>query len=69
LGLLRWLQGDFSSARTGERPRAKAERGEPPVGDFRGSYGFGRRAHRPDPAAHYVFDNNVNPRRSRQDKG
>ena len=28
-----------------------------PSGDFRGRYGFGRRAHRTDPGAHYGFEN------------
>jgi hypothetical protein len=32
-------------------------------GDFRGPYGFGRRAHRPDPNAKYGFDPNI-PRQS-----
>jgi len=25
-------------------------------GDFRGPYGFGRRAYKPDPSANYVFE-------------
>jgi hypothetical protein len=48
------------------RPQEKPTRFETPgdpftgVGDMRGSYGFGRRAHRPDPTRGYCFDNDAN---------
>jgi hypothetical protein len=32
----------------------------PPEGDFGGSYGFGHAAHKPDPEAQYVFENDPN---------
>ncbi len=34
--------------------------GLPGAGDFRGSYGFGRPAHHPDPGAKYVFEPDQN---------
>jgi hypothetical protein len=45
----------------GERLRARSFDFEPgllsqPDGDFRGRYGFGRRAHKTDPNAHYGFE-------------
>ncbi len=36
-------------------------------GDDRGRYGFGRRAHRPDPKGHYRFDNDANYQAHRRD--
>ena len=54
--------------RLGERLRDAHSRGferhltPEPGGDFRGPYGFGRRAHRPDPNGHYVFRNEPEPR-------
>jgi hypothetical protein len=39
-----------------KRPRIRRREPEPEAsGDFRGRYGFGRRAHRPDPTAIYEF--------------
>jgi len=43
------LRGEPSRAWERHLPPAEAK------GDFRGSYGFGRRAHRPDPSATYSF--------------
>ena len=38
------------------KPAAEqAERASSGVGDFRGPYGYGRPAHKADPAAEYVF--------------
>jgi hypothetical protein len=39
----------------GRRPKPEG------FGDFRGPYGFGRRAHRPDPRAKYGFENHPEP--------
>jgi len=61
---LHWLKGDPDRGRARERPRRKPEEDEKPKGDFRGSYGFGRRAHLPDPQGQYVFDNETIRRRS-----
>jgi hypothetical protein len=48
---IRMMMLHFSEAARVPAGRSSAE----PAGDFRGSYGFGRRAHRPDPAAEYRF--------------
>lgn len=59
------------SGTAGRAPRGSLEKptrfdtpGDPftGVGDMRGSYGFGRRAHRPDPTGGYRFDNDANYR-------
>jgi hypothetical protein len=39
-----------------ERRRLRAGTIAQSDGDFRGPYGFGHRAHRPDPQARYGFD-------------
>lgn len=54
--LFRWLKAGGSEERRRLVGR-KLKDEQPAKGDFRGSYGFGRRAHRPDPKAHYGFDN------------
>jgi hypothetical protein len=61
MGFLAWLNdrlGGWRRARGWERDLPSADE----VGDFRGSYGFGRRAHRPDPKARYGFENDPNYR-------
>jgi hypothetical protein len=51
--LLNWFREDLH----GSRPPRRERRPTPqPEGDFRGRYGFGRRAHRPDPDATYAFE-------------
>lgn len=63
--LLAWLRellgGDHQRNRPEKRVRIRRpdEKLEP-TGDMRGSYGFGRRAHRPDPSGHYGFRNDAN---------
>ena len=55
-----WLTGDTRSRRPRRREREPAPQ---PQGDFRGRYGFGRRAHRPDPDATYAFEPDNNRKR------
>jgi hypothetical protein len=61
---LTWLKGLFGRTSPEEkRVRIRRREEQPSLdssGDMRGSYGFGRRAHRPDPRAHYGFDNDAN---------
>ena len=46
----------FGKKEPEKRPRlGRREPEPPPSGDFRGQYGFGRRAHRPDPTGNYTF--------------
>ena len=47
--LIEWVARRRARAPAAAAPAA-------PFGDFRGSYGFGHRAHRPDPGAKYGFD-------------
>jgi hypothetical protein len=63
--VLAWLSdlmgGDRRTPERGRRVRIRPRgAGTESGGDMRGSYGFGRRAHRPDPKAHYRFDNDAN---------
>lgn len=61
MGFLAWLSERFRGRRDSrgwERDLASAKE----RGDFRGSYGFGHRAHRPDPKARYGFENDANYR-------
>jgi hypothetical protein len=56
--LLNWFSDDSR-----RRPRGRERAQNPqPEGDFRGRYGFGRRAHRPDPDATYAFEPDANRR-------
>jgi hypothetical protein len=59
-----WLRQMFGGERRPEDERRvrirRPEEGPQATGDMRGSYGFGRRAHRPDPKGHYGFDNDAN---------
>jgi len=60
---LAWLRDMIGGKRPKARKRVRIRRrdeGPESSGDMRGSYGFGRRAHRPDPQAHYRFDNDAN---------
>jgi hypothetical protein len=67
--LMRWLKGEPSRDRVHRRPRKAVDESEKPKGDFRGSYGFGRRSHVPDPQGHYVFENDAHrPRRNPDDR-
>ena len=54
-----WLRDVIDGARGRPLRNAQEEIGGA-SGDFRGRYGFGRRAHRPDPGAHYGFENDAN---------
>ena len=58
--LLNWFKDDSRSDRPRRRERNPAPQ---PEGDFRGRYGFGRRAHRPDPDATYAFEPDNNRKR------
>jgi hypothetical protein len=67
---LHWLKEETSDKRRRpSRSRSPTPPEDFPKGDFRGSYGFGRRAHRPDPQAHYVFEENAaRPRRETESR-
>lgn len=61
MGIFSWLTGIFGGRRPPkEEQRVRIRRrdiaSDAPTGDLRGHYGFGRRAHRPDPAGRYRFD-------------
>jgi hypothetical protein len=63
--MLAWLKSPFGGTppEAEKRVRIRRREGQPPLsssGDMRGSYGFGRRAHRPDPRAQYGFENDAN---------
>ncbi|MGH6923497.1 MAG: hypothetical protein ACRED5_07130 [Propylenella sp.] len=62
--LLAWLKGLSRDTQSKAEKRVRIrKREEQPLsngGDMRGSYGFGRRAHRPDPGAQYGFENDAN---------
>ena len=58
--LLNWFKDDSRRDRPRRRERSP---GPQPEGDFRGRYGFGRRAHRPDPDATYAFEPDANRKR------
>ena len=60
--LLNWFREGSRGGRPARRERHPIPQ---PEGDFRGRYGFGRRAHRPDPDAIYAFepDGSRRPRR------
>jgi hypothetical protein len=49
----RWFKDRFQRAPSHGWERHLSD--SQPRGDFRGPYGFGRRAHRPDPKGHYSF--------------
>jgi len=53
MNVKRWFKERFQngSTRSWEHDISDSQ----PRGDFRGPYGFGRRAHRPDPKATYSF--------------
>ncbi len=59
-----WLKnliGDRQTRPQRKRVRIHRREEEPASsGDMRGTYGFGRRAHRPDPRGHYQFENDAN---------
>ncbi len=51
------MSGDERGAPREKRSAAEMEgQGSSPQGDWRGPYGYGHRAHRPDPTASYAFD-------------
>ena len=52
-----WVRDGLREARARIREQSAAAG---PKGDVGGRFGFGRRAHRPDPTAHYGFDNDPN---------
>jgi hypothetical protein len=58
------IDGERRRAKRGRRVRIQRRDATAEIpasgGDIRGSYGFGRRAHRPDPKARYHFDNDAN---------
>jgi hypothetical protein len=57
--IMAWLRDVIDGTR-GRPLRNAQEEMAGASGDFRGRYGFGRRAHRPDPKAHYGFENDLN---------
>jgi len=63
MGIMAW-PGLFVGRRKvrplGEIRFQRPEAALPAHGDMRGAYGFGHRAHRPDPHGHFGFSNDAN---------
>ena len=53
MNVKRWFKERFQNGSTRTWEHALTD--DKASGDFRGPYGFGRRAHRPDPQASYSF--------------